>query len=225
MRIAGFHKNSFVDYPKKICAVVFTLSCNMNCFYCHNKMLIDENDANAVIDTTSILEFLKGRKGFLDGVTISGGEPTLQDDIEEFIKDVKRLGYLVKLDTNGTNPMVIDKLISKELIDYIAMDIKAPFKKYHKVCGTNINIDSIKKSIDILREERIDYEFRTTMAPGLDLNDIIEISRAISGASLYVLQKYRGVGKVSGDLLLSGVLKHLSGRVNRIETRGIEICA
>jgi pyruvate formate lyase activating enzyme len=230
MIISGIQKNSFVDFPGKLSAVVFTPGCNMNCFYCHNRMLISSGNSEELVDEDSFLDMLSDRKGFLDGVVVSGGEPTLQKDLGDFIKKVKGLGYPVKLDTNGTNPKVIESLIDKGLVDYIAMDIKAPFDKYSEVCGTDVDIAGIKRSIEILKRGAVAYEFRTTVAPGLNMDDICEIARSISGARLYVLQKCREIKGVdlrisySPQFLLDAAAK-INGIVKRVETRGVAATA
>jgi pyruvate formate lyase activating enzyme len=191
LKFAGFIKNSFVDYPNEIAAVVFTLGCNFNCWYCHNRELIDKNNKNIkLIDEKEILDFLNQRKGFLDGLVITGGEPTICSDLKEFICKVKSLGLKVKLDTNGTNPKILQELIDKKLVDFVAMDIKTSLPKYESIIETKCNIEDIKKSIDILMKSGIDYEFRTTFAPDVSLEDIEEIAKTIKGAKSYAIQKY-----------------------------------
>lgn len=191
MIIAGFVKNSFVDYPGKIASTVFTAGCNMRCWYCHNSHILEISENK--IEEEYVLNFLKERKGFIDGVVISGGEPTLQKDLKEFIKKIKDLGYLIKLDTNGSNYDVLKSLINENLLDYVAMDIKAPLNNYIKIINTKIDIDNVKKSILLLLNSNIDYEFRTTFSPDLSLEDIEEICKTIKGAKKYVIQKYNVV--------------------------------
>ncbi|MDQ2086609.1 anaerobic ribonucleoside-triphosphate reductase activating protein [Herbivorax sp. ANBcel31] len=222
MKIAGLQKNSFVDYPGNLCAVVFTQGCNMNCFYCHNKPLIDNEKRNENISSEDVLEFLKKRRSFLDAVVISGGEPTMQKDLENFIKEVKKLKFKVKLDTNGTNPEVIESLISKRLIDYVAMDIKAPFKRYQEFCGAKTDINRIKKSIDILMQDIIDYEFRTTFAPGLGFGDVLNMCNEIKGAKSYILQKCRGFEEMSNFILFTDSIKSMNKMIKKVGTRGVE---
>lgn len=193
MKIAGFQKNSFVDYPGKIAAVVFTPGCNLNCYYCHNRMLLKKEAENNLIPEDEVFAFLNERKTFLDAVVVSGGEPTLQPDLEEFIFNIKNMGFDVKLDTNGTNPEVIKNLIEKKLLDYIAMDIKAPFDKYKDICGSDEYLNGINQSIDLLMQGGVDYEFRTTFTPRLREEDIRAIAYKIKGAKLYVLQQFRNV--------------------------------
>lgn len=188
MEIAGFIVNSFVDYPGNIASVVFTPGCNMNCWYCHNRDIISETKGGYNED--KILEEISKRKNFLDGVVISGGEPTLQKDLLAFAEKIKRLGLKVKLDTNGTNCAVVKKMVQEGLVDYIAMDIKAPFEKYNKVTIVK-DIEEIKKSVKYIMECGIDYEFRTTFAPNLTAEDIIQICKSIEGAKTFALQGYR----------------------------------
>ncbi|NLD47312.1 MAG: anaerobic ribonucleoside-triphosphate reductase activating protein, partial [Clostridiaceae bacterium] len=155
MKIAGIQKNSFVDFPGKVSAVLFTPGCNMNCFYCHNRRLLSLNENEDVVEIDEVSQLLAKRKGFLDAVVISGGEPTLQTGLGRFLEKLKGIGYKVKLDTNGTNPQVIESLIGNNLVDYIAMDIKAPFERYSEVCCTDVDAESIRRSIKVLMEGRI----------------------------------------------------------------------
>lgn len=191
MKIAGLQKNSFVDYRGKVSAVVFTAGCNMDCFYCHNRGILCDGEYAGAVREEEVLELLARRRRFLDGVVVSGGEPTLQPDLEQFIAEVKDLGYPVKLDTNGTNPDKLRWLIDRDMVDFVAMDIKAPMARYGEVCGININSEVIEESIDLLMQERVDYEFRTTVVPELQKEDIASIAQRIKGAKLYILQQFR----------------------------------
>ena len=228
MKIAGFQKNSFVDYPEKIAAVVFTQGCNMRCGYCHNSMLINDEKKENMISEEEILEFLKKRKNLLDGVVVTGGEPTLQKSLEEFIRKIKALGYPVKLDTNGTNPLILKSLIDKKLVDYVAMDIKAPFIKYNDICCSTINIENVKHSIEILLQGKVDYEFRTTLAPELDQEDINEMVKMITGAKKYVLQHCREIDKENGGYtgkihtkdINKDIFDGIKDKINNIQIRG-----
>ena len=190
MEIGGIVRNSFVDYPGVLCAVVFTTGCNYNCWYCHNSHILHKKGE---VREEDVLTFLKKRKKFLDGVVVSGGEPTLQKDLEDFIRKVKALGYKVKLDTNGSNFEVLKGLVSKKLVDYVAMDIKAPLNKYEMVTGVTRPLKDEQKSIEFLLTSKVDYEFRTTYSPDLNLQDIEEICKRIKGAKRYSIQKYRTV--------------------------------
>lgn len=189
MKIGGFQKFSTVDYPGHLCCTVFLIGCNMRCKFCHNPVLMDKTGIEEV-PLEEVLSFLEKRKGLLQGVCITGGEPTLHDDLEEFIILVKNMGYKVKLDTNGTKPQVIKNLITKGLIDYVAVDIKAPLEKYPDITGY-VNISEIKETIRIVLNSNIDYEFRTTFLPDFYEEDIIEIAKSIEGSKCYILQQFR----------------------------------
>lgn len=191
MKIAGFQKNSFIDYPGKMAAVIFTPGCNLNCYYCHNRSLIQGDSVKRLYHQDVVLDFLKKRSGFLDGVVITGGEPTLQKGLEDFVRRIRGLGYAVKLDTNGTNPNILKRLIEEDLLDYVAMDIKAPQNRYEEICGTKVVWENIYKSIQILLNGDIEYEFRTTLAPDLTEQDLLDMAGMIQGANLYALQQYR----------------------------------
>jgi pyruvate formate lyase activating enzyme len=189
LKFAGFIKSSFVDYPNEISAVVFTSGCNFNCWYCHNQGLINGKiEESEMIDEKEILDFLNKRKGLLDGLVISGGEPTLHSDLKDFIRKVKKLGFKVKLDTNGTNPKLLQDLIDKRLIDFVAMDIKTTLEKYNDVIGKFSRIEDVKTSISILMNSNIDYEFRTTFAPGISVEDIENIAKMIAGARVMLFK-------------------------------------
>ncbi len=189
-------KQSLVDYPGEIAAVLFTRSCNLRCPFCHNPdLLIKPKILVKPIDIEEVLGFLVQRRGFLDGVVISGGEPTLYDDLAQDIRRIKSLGFLVKLDTNGTNPALLQNLIDQNCLDYVAMDIKAPldFRKYRAACGklSRANFFSIRSSVHLLRNAGIKVEFRTTVVPALHTpEDIAEISEYIAGAEQYTLQQF-----------------------------------
>lgn len=198
MKIAGIVRQSLVDYPGKLAAAVFTQGCNMNCVFCHNRCLIGQREDDPSQPEDEVLSFLQKRKKFLDGVVVSGGEPTLQPDLEGFIEKVKAMGFLVKLDTNGTRPGVIKKLVDKKLVDYVAMDVKAPMKKYREICRSEINEQDILESMTLIRESDVDYEFRTTFCPQLNDSDIREIGELIAGSKKYVLQQYRETDAVKG---------------------------
>ena len=195
MIIGALQRFSLIDYPGKICAIVFTQGCNFNCPYCHNPELVLPEFYSPGIAESEVLRFLEKRRGKLDAITITGGEPTLQPDLAEFVASVKKMGYAVKLDTNGSRPEVIRDLIAKGLLDYIAMDIKAPLNKYSQVTRTEINRNNIEISIDLIRHAGIDHEFRTTLVKSLiDERDVFEIARTLTGPyqgqEIYVLQKF-----------------------------------
>ena len=196
MLIGGFQKCSLIDYPGKICAIVFTLGCNSRCSYCHNPELVYPELFNKPIPEEEIFSFLGKRRGKLDAVTITGGEPTLQADLIDFILRIKKLEFLVKLDSNGSNPDVLQNAISSEVLDYIAMDVKAPLEKYREITSSNIDPERIKKSIGLIMNSNTEYEFRITITESqLDESDMSKIGKLIDGAELCVLQKYVAPGK------------------------------
>ncbi len=203
-------KLTLLDYPGKVACLIFTQGCNFRCPFCHNKDLLGpQNDNN--ISVEEVLTYLRKRKGLLDGVVISGGEPLLQEDIEDFIKEIKDMGYLVKLDTNGSSPSRLKKLIDNNLVDYIAMDIKNDFINYDKTAGVNsINIANIKRSIEIIESSSIDYEFRTTVVKQLhDLGQIHKICDYIKPNSKYYIQNYRDCNEVLEKGLLGFSIEEL----------------
>lgn len=189
-KIAGIQKTTLLDYPTKVAAIVFTQGCNFRCGYCHNPELLDYNK-NTNFLPEDILNFLKTRLGKLDGIVITGGEPTLQTGLYDFIKKIKHLDFAVKLDTNGTNPKILEKLLNENLVDYIAMDIKAPIEKYSEITGINVNTNNIKTSVNLIIKSSIEYEFRTTVLKSqLCFDDFDKIGQLIKGANLYYLQKF-----------------------------------
>jgi len=191
MKIAGFQKFSLIDYPGKISAIIFTQGCNFRCPFCHNPELVNPELFADTLDENSVLSFLKRRVAKLDGVVITGGEPLLQHDLVEFIERIKEIGYLIKLDTNGSYPEILKQLLAKNLIDYIAMDIKAPLEKYPNVVKTDAYTEKIMESVKIILNSNIDYEFRTTVVKDLlTEDDLICIAKLIRGAKRYVLQKF-----------------------------------
>ena len=191
MKIAGYEKLSVQDYPNHISCIIFTQGCNLKCPFCQNSTLIPSDSEN-LTDEQKILDYINLRKKVLDGVTISGGEPTLQKDLEEFIRKIKEFGLDVKLDTNGTNYSLLKKLIEEKLVDYVAMDIKNTFSKYNKTSGIdNLNNDNIIRSINLLKQNKVDYEFRTTVIDEYHtIQDIFEIIDYI-GDSKYYLQNFK----------------------------------
>jgi pyruvate formate lyase activating enzyme len=191
MRIGGLQKFSLIDYPEKTCAIIFTIGCNFRCKYCHNPELVLPEQYVKDIPTEEIFNFLKNRQGKLDAVCITGGEPTLHSDLIDFIKKIKDMGFLIKLDSNGSNPDVLKKIIDEKLVDYIAMDIKASLEDYEKIMGWKFPVDKIKKSIRLIMDSGIDYEFRTTIVKSLTSEDDLEkMAKSIDGAKKYYLQKF-----------------------------------
>jgi len=193
MQIHGLNKTTLLDYPGHVAATVFTGGCNFCCPFCQNKDLVLNPNALPTIAMEDIFSFLSKRKNVLSGVCITGGEPTLQKDLISFISQIKDLGYLVKLDTNGSNPAVVKELLSQQLVDYIAMDIKSGKSDYDKVAGCqNLVLSNIDKTIDLLKTTAVSHEFRTTAVKGLhNKNSFQEIADWLCGASPYFIQSYR----------------------------------
>lgn len=190
MKIGGFQKTSLLDYPDRISAIVWTVDCNFKCPFCYNKNLVDGNVE--LFNEDEVLSFLKKRKGLLEALSISGGEPFLQKDILDFTSKVKKLGYLVKIDTNGTFPEGLKEIIDKKLVDYLSMDIKAPKNKYNKLAGIKADLIKIEQSIKIIKNNAPDYEFRTTFVPDLlKKEDIIEIAKWLEGSKRFYLQQFK----------------------------------
>ncbi len=195
MKFGGFQKSSLIEYPDKISAVVFTLGCNFRCPFCQNyRLVLPEFYPKGLVDESEIISYLNKKKGLLDAVSITGGEPTLHGEhLISFMKKVKEMGYLVQLETNGSNPNFIKRVINLGLVDYLAMDIKAPLEKYPLVTGIkNLDTNTIVKSISIIMNSGLNYEFRTTLHPLLEIDDFKKIGQLIKGATTYYLQKYEG---------------------------------
>ncbi|TGE38961.1 anaerobic ribonucleoside-triphosphate reductase activating protein [Desulfosporosinus fructosivorans] len=202
MNIGGFVKTSFVDYPGKIASVVFTQGCNCRCGYCHNVGLLEIKKTFNNIRPEKIFEFLAKRKGMIDAIVISGGEPTLQEHLHIFIKELKEMSFLVKLDTNGTNPEKLRALIDDQLLDFIAMDLKAPLSKYEQVTEIRgLELSTIRESVEVIKSSGLAHEFRTTLCPELEADDIPSIMLDFEIASNYVVQncKSTDLKKVSGN--------------------------
>jgi len=194
MQIGGLQKLTLIDYPGRIAATVFLCGCNFRCPWCYSAELVlpEKIKKQPKIPEEEFFQFLKERKGLLEGLVLCGGEPTINPVLPQFCKKIKKLGYSVKLDTNGSNPKMLKKLIDEKLINYVAMDIKVPKEKYKKFFGERIKIKDIEKSIKILKEGKVDYEFRTTVIPTvLDKEDILKIAKWIKGAKKYFLQNFR----------------------------------
>ena len=191
MKIGGLQKFSLIDYPNKICAIVFTQGCDLRCPYCHNPELVEPKLFSQPISEEEIFLFLKKRKGKLEAVTITGGEPCLQGDLPVFLQKIKEMGCLVKLDTNGSFPERLNEIIDQNLIDYLAIDIKGPLEKYEKIVGVPFATEKIVETIKIAFSSKINCEFRTTVVKSLlNKDDLKKIGKLIKGARLYVLQKF-----------------------------------
>ena len=190
MVILGLEKLSLVDFEDKVCATIFTGGCNFLCPFCHNSGIVKKEVEE--LDQNEVLEYLRKRKGVLDAVTVSGGEPTLQKDLVEFISNLKEMGYLVKLDTNGTNPIMLKELLDKKLIDYVAMDIKNNFEDYAPIIGLKyFNPDNVKISLKMLQESGIKYELRTTLVKEfISEKNIKKMAQDLKGRKTLYLQKF-----------------------------------
>lgn len=201
MKISGLQKLTLLDFPGKMACTVFTYGCNFRCPFCHNALLVTEENSDDISED-EFFAFLKKRQGILDGVCISGGEPTLQKDLAEFISKIKAMGYAVKLDTNGSEPQVLRKLISENLLDYVAMDIKNSPDKYSLTCGCEVDMVPIKGSVSIIKESGIPHEFRTTTVRELhSAEDFAQIADWLEGNSRYFLQHFEDSGNLIGDNL------------------------
>ena len=191
--IKGFNPHTFLDWEGKIACIIYLPGCNFQCPFCHSRDLVTAPESLATVDYEYIREFFREKRGWIDGVIISGGEPTLYENLPALLRDIKNEGLLTKLDTNGSNTTVLKKLIDEKLLDYVAMDIKAPLdtKSYSNITASDADVISIKQSIDLLMSADIDYEFRTTIVPYfLQRKDILAIAKAIKGAKKYILQQF-----------------------------------
>lgn len=198
MHIHGFNKSTLLDYPKHLAATIFLGGCNMRCPFCHNASLVLRPHSQPIIPAEDVLAYLNKRKNILEGVCITGGEPTLYSELPSFISHIKEIGLKVKLDTNGTNPAMISKLADEKLIDYIAMDIKNSKEKYISTTGnTNLSMNNINESVSLLISGLVEYEFRTTIVNELHTElDMEAIGNWIRGAKAYYLQSYIDSGDV-----------------------------
>ncbi len=192
MKIGGLQKNTLIDYPGLIACTVFLSGCNLRCPWCYSSELVlpEKIEKQPEISKKEFFSFLKERKGLLEGVVVCGGEPTTNKELPSFLRSIKEMGFKTKLDSNGTNPSVLKDLIDKKLLDYIAMDVKLPKEKYQEVLG--VDPEKIDKSISILKEGKVDYEFRTTVVPGvLKKEDVVGIAQWIKRAKKYYIQNFR----------------------------------
>ena len=231
MNIHGFNKSTLLDYPKHLAATIFVGGCNMRCPFCHNASLVLRPNTQPIIPEEEVLSYLAKRKNILEGVCITGGEPTLYPELPLFIKQIKELGFKVKLDTNGTNPAMLKELAENKLIDYVAMDIKNSKDKYKITAGNkNISLDEINESISLLLSDIVEYEFRTTIVKELHTkSDMEAIGSWIKGAKAYYLQSYRdsedvispGFTGPSKDILTQ-YKELLSDYVKLVDIRGVD---
>ncbi len=213
MLIKGLQKTTLLDFPGKIACTIFTGGCNFRCPFCHNASLVTKLDTAPDISEQEILSYLSKRKGILDGVCVTGGEPLLQPDIIPFLEKIKELNLLIKIDTNGSRTEILGKIISLGLVDYIAMDIKNSFDKYAMTCGLDIIPENIDKSIDLIMNCGIPYEFRTTVVKELhEFDDIQKIAERIKDANGYFLQGFID----SGDILNGSFNAYTPEEMNKL---------
>ena len=229
--IKGWQKNSLIDYSPYTVSVIFLGGCNFRCSYCHNPDLVLNFNKIPDIDVNEIFEYLKSKKKWIDGVCITGGEPTLCKDLPLFISKLKEIGMKVKLDTNGTNPYMIKELIGAKLVDYIAMDIKNILEDYEKVAVVDVDKGKIKESISVIRYSSVDYEFRTTVIPGLiGKKEIFLIGKQLEGSKRFVIQNFRSDKGLIDDKLnvirsyskenLNEIAKEVKPFFEKVEVRG-----
>ncbi|MDO8592934.1 MAG: anaerobic ribonucleoside-triphosphate reductase activating protein [bacterium] len=243
MLIGGLQKFSLLDYPGRISAIIFTQGCNFRCRFCYNPMLVwpsrvskskyarskssGQQKAHPLIKADDLFVFLESRAGKLDAVVITGGEPCLHKDLAEFIRKIKNLGFLVKLDTNGSQPEMLKRLLAEKLIDYIAMDLKAPEEKYQAVADKKMDFKKISKSVKLIMASGLPYEFRTTVVPGLlDKDDIAAMGEIIKGADKWYLQKFKSDIDLLGENL-RGRVPYNARQMNEMGTIGskyVKIC-
>ena len=198
MKISGLQKLTLLDFPEKVACTVFTYGCNFRCPFCHNAGLVVGEQPEEVKED-DFFAYLDKRKGVLDGVAITGGEPTLQKDLIPFIEKIKERGLAVKLDTNGARPEVVKEILDQGIVDYFAMDVKNGPQKYAATAGVDVDLDAIKESISLLITRAPDYEFRTTVVKGFhEKGDFEEIGKMIAGAKKYFLQKFTDSGAILG---------------------------
>lgn len=231
MRIHGFNKTTLLDYPGHVAATVFTGGCNFRCPFCHNGDLVLHPESQPLIAPEEVLDHLKKRKGILEGVCITGGEPTLQPDLPDFIALIRELGYLVKLDTNGYNPKVLRQLLSDGMLDYVAMDIKASLPNYGRAAGyPEPDLSRIEESIALLKGCGIPYEFRTTVVQGIHTpSEFEDVGRLLAGCRAYYLQAFRENEHVIQEgfqafprEIMEEIAKRAGKYIDKVELRGVE---
>ena len=214
MRIGGLQKLTLLDYPGKVACTVFLSGCNLRCPYCHNPALVLPEQSNAPgMPESEVFAFLEQRKGKLDGICITGGEPTLQPELPGFLEKLRGLGYAIKLDTNGTNPGMLNRLLHDGILNYVAMDIKNSPSRYAETCGGADVLSKVRESADLLLNSPTDYEFRTTVCKPLHTEkEMEEIGRWLRGAKRYFLQPFVD----TGDLVSGGVQAHTQDELTRL---------
>ena len=204
MILGGLQKTTLIDYPGKIACTVFTIGCNFRCPFCYSSELVlpEKIKEQPEVLEKEFFDFLEQRRGMLEGVVLCGGEPTIHKDIIDFVRKIKKLKFAIKLDSNGSNPKMLENLIGKKLIDYVAMDIKSPKKKYDFFSGAKL-LKNVEQSVKILKQGKVKYEFRTTVAPGLEARDLLEIGNWIGGKNVnYFLQEFNSQKPVIDSKIL-----------------------
>ncbi len=189
--IKGIQKTTLIDYPGVIASTIFIGGCNFRCPFCHNVSLVNDIDALPTIPEVDMIEYVRERKKYIDGICITGGEPLLYPELKGFVQVIKDAGYLVKLDTNGTNPQLLEDMMDLDLLDYIAMDIKAPKAQYAAAAGVPVDISLIEKSVELIKQGRVPYEFRTTVVPRLfPKQEVPSVGEWLKGSDRYYLQQF-----------------------------------
>jgi len=230
IEIGGLQKSTLIDYPGHIACTVFLVGCNFRCPWCHSPEIVlpEISIQQPKVSNQEFFEFLDLRKGLLQGVVVCGGEPTINKDLPEFLSEIKRRGFKVKLDTNGSNPTAIKELFANQLLDYVAMDVKAPFREpdYSTATGACTDPKRIMESVELIKSSGVDYEFRTTVVPGLHgKEEIKEIAKAISPAKKYFLQAFRSIKNIDASLVGSPTPSDDFMKDLREEVRGMfDIC-
>ena len=219
MNIAGILKTATIDFPHRLAAVVFSAGCNYDCGFCHNRHLLHGAE---LVDFDEVMRFLEKRAGLLDGIVLSGGEPTLQKGLAGFAEKLKVLGYDVKLDTNGSNPAVVRDLLARGLVDYVAMDYKAPFARYPEICGAPA--DGVEETLDVLADAKIEWELRTTVIPQLSEEELEQMAKAVPRLPLYALQLYRPVGVEKLRVYTPQDIARLAEGIREIQPNTVSRC-
>lgn len=219
MIFGGLQKLTLLDYPNHMACTVFTQGCNLRCPFCHNASLVCHNDN--LVDESEVLDLLKKRKGVLEGICISGGEPLMQKDVVEFVTKVKQMGYKVKLDTNGTNYDKLKYLVENNLVDYVAMDVKNSKELYSVTCGCDVDLETVCKCVDLLKQGKVDYEFRTTLCHPLhDHDSVKDMAEWLKDAKHWYLQQFVD----SGNLLGEGVCGFDKGNMEALHRVAVDVC-
>ncbi len=227
MNIGGLQRFSLIDYPGKVSAILFMQSCNFRCGYCHNPELVLPEKFRERISEEDVFRFLESRKGRLDAVVVTGGEPTLQFDLIPFLQKVRDIGYLIKLDSNGSRPDVLEKIIGLGLADYLAMDLKAPLCKYDAVAAAAVDVGNIRKSIKLIMNSGVAYEFRTTVVRSqLSREDLLAMGNEIKGARMYALHGFSAKSVLDQRFLNESAYtrEEMRGICSEIESSSVERC-